>query len=549
MFKKTASIVALFTIGILLIVYTSQGEEYLSDPIIDKYKYSDELPEIKELYITILKAEENSDEYNYTFNEMNEKFEEDIRVEVIFQEGKDGSPKVGLYGYGLTNSNATMELRGQSSRNASIKSYKIKINNDSELWNGEEIINLNKHNYDDIRIRNKLSYDYLALIPNITSLETQFTHLYIKDFSEGDFNQNYIDYGLYTQVENIDNNFLVNHGLDSKGTIYKAEYFEFFRYPDYIKLPSNEDYSKVKFEEILEIKTNDNPEKLIDMLNDVNNELIHINDVIDEHFNRENYITWLATNILIGNIDTGSRNFLLYSPSDIKTWYFLPWDYDGTWGFVDKMGVESDIVVSCHEGIANYWGVVLHRRFFENEQNVLELTKKIEELSTNIFTTENTKMFLDSYKPVVSEFYYEKPYILYQSWTEEEINAEWNRLFGIIERNKEKYYISIENPMPVFMGKPINEGEYFVFIWNNSYDLQGDNIEYSIDISDTYLFDNIIYHAEGIKDTQHIVNNLYPGIYYWRLFITDSRGNTQNSFNQYAVGYHIYYGVQEFYVE
>lgn len=549
--RKWIVLIGLYMLVVGLVVAISNiGDSSTSEAIIDNqslYKTNDY--DIKEIYITILPYTDNSVEYANSFTDLNERFNEDLKVNIIFQEGVNSSLNSNYYGYGLTDSNATMELRGQSSRNDYIKSYKIKLNNNSELWNGDGIINFNKHTSDDISIRNKLSFDYITLIPNLTSMETQFIHLYIKDYSEGTYKQDYVDYGLYTQIENIDDKFLTNHELDPKGTIYKAEYFEFFRYPNNIKLTSSNDYSKDKFEEILEIKTNDNPEKLIDMLEDVNNELIHINDVIEEHFNRENYITWLATNILFGNIDTGSKNFLLYSPSDVKTWYFLPWDNDGTWGFVDKMGVESDIVVSCHEGIANYWGVVLHRRFFENEENVLELTKKVEELSTNIFTEETTQMFLDSYKPIVSNFYYEKPYTLYNSWTKEELDGEWNRLLGIVERNKKKYYISIEKPMPVFMGEPINEGEYIVFMWDESYDLQDDGIQYSIDISDTYLFENIIYHEDGIKDTQHIVNKLPIGTYYWRLFIIDEKGNTQISYNQYALGYHIYYGVQEFFVK
>lgn len=547
--KKWVVLICIFLLGLGFIIVTSINENHsMSEAIVDKYVYKSNGSEIKEIYITILPYKGDYSEYANNFTDLNERYYSDLKVKIIFQEGENGSINPNNYGYTLTDSNGTMELRGQSSRNDYVKSYKIKLNDDYDMWDGHKVINLNKHCSDDLCIRNKLSLDYISTVSNLSSMKTQFIHLYIKDFSKGDYSQGYEDYGLYTQVENIDDDFLINHGLDTEGTIYKAEFFEFFRYPNNLRLKGSNDYSKEAFEEILEIKTNDNPEKIIEMLDDLNNELIHINDVIDKHFNRENYITWLATNILIGNIDTGSKNFLLYSPSNVKTWYFLPWDCDGTWGFVNKMGEVSDIVVSCHEGVANYWGVVLHRRFLENEQNVQELSEKIEELSSRTFTEETTKMFLTQYWTVVSDFYDEEPYILYNTWTEDELKNEWNRILQIIEENKDKYYLSLEKPMPVFMGEPINEGGYYIFTWNKSYDLQGDSIKYSIEISDSHLFETLIYQAEEIKDTQHVVNNLSPGTYYWRINIIDSDGNTQISFNQYALGYHIYYGIQEFIV-
>ena len=68
----------------------------------------------------------------------------------------------------------------------------------------------------------------------------------------------------------------------------------------------------------------------------MNNEAMPINDVIAKHFDRKNYVTWLAMNMVLDNRDTNSQNFLLYSPRNSATWTFVPWDYDAAWGFYDQ---------------------------------------------------------------------------------------------------------------------------------------------------------------------------------------------------------------------
>lgn len=534
--KNKILILSSFLIIILLISsctssITDNGNIY--EGIVDNQNLyeNDKIDSVKEIFVTVLPADNFQSEYSYTFEQLNATTEfsgnKDIKVKIIFQEGKDGSPELGLFGYGLTSANATMEQKGQSSRNAKQKSYKIRLFEDGGLWDGFEEINLNKSPFDTIRIRNKLSYEYLKLIPNLTSLKTQFVHLYIKDLSEGDYNQDYKDFGLFTQIEDVDKNYLKKHGLDPKGSLYKVEYFEFHRYEDIIKLKSDPDYNEKEFEKILAIKGNDNHEKLINMLNDVNNSFVHINDVIDKHFDRENYITWLAFNMLIDNIDSNSKNFCLYSPKDSSRWYFIPWDYDGGWNIRSFSNSEKPL---WWQGISTYWGVTLHRRFFKNDDNIKELSEKIESLS-QIMTQEKTKEFLDEYRPIVEHFLSREPDNQRESF--EEVLSEYESIPRVVEESKERYYKSLENPMPVFMGNPQKMGQYYIFTWTESYDLQGDAIRYNIEISDSPTFETIVYSEEDITETEHVVDGLKPGEYYWRLGIVDSQGNRQDPFDYY----------------
>jgi spore coat protein H len=494
----------------------------------DIYKQDDDSV-VKELYITILPVEKGDDKYGFTFSQLNEEMVDssgdDIKVKVIFQEGKNGIVSKGEYGYGLTNYNGTMELRGQSSRVAYLKSYKINLN-ENNPWNGFETVNLNKHPFDTLRIRNKLSFDLIKNIPNITSLRTQFIHLYIKNLSEDDYSQAFEDFGLFTQIENVDKDFLENHNLDKKGSLYKVENFEFYTYEDVLKEEEDPEYDEEEFEKILEIKGNNDHKKLIQMLDDVNNNFININDVIDKHFNRENYLTWLSINILLDNIDSASRNYFLYSSAENDTWYFLPWDYDGIGTYIDNRGI-------WQSGVSNQWGSVLTNRFLRNEENVKELTNKIESLS-EIISKENVSTLMGIYEPMAIEFLNRKPDKVSSSYSSEKTNLEFDSLIENLEVSKENYYKSLEKPMPVFMGDPLIIGNFLHFEWSESYDFQGDEITYSMEISDTPNFEKILYSESGIKENELIIDMLPKGTYYWRLFITDSKGNKMDAFDIYT---------------
>ncbi len=503
--------------------------------------------EVKELYVTVLNTEGSSKKYDYTLQQVNDNYtglsgDEEPVVRVIFQEGQNGSVEKGNYGYGITDYNGTMELRGQSSRLAELKSYKIELNKRA-LWDGYQVVNLNKHPFDDIRIRNKLSFDLIKDVPNITSLKTQFVHLFVKDYSQGDYSQSYVDYGLYTQSERIDRDYLENHGLDRAGNLYKAENFEFYRYEDTLRLEDDIDYNEKDFEDILEIKNGTDHSKLLNMLDDVNNKYVHINTVIDKHFDRENLLTWMAINILTDNIDTASRNYFLYSPSDSDIWYFLPWDYD------KGLGAYSDNRGLWQKGVSNYFGNVLIRRFLENKENFQDLSKKVDEVY-EIMSHDKVEKLVNSYEPIALEYLQREPDNLGGYVDIEEVKEEFAKLPDEVDENYREYYESIEKPMPVFIGDPFVYGNYIQFTWSDSYDFQGDEISYTLEVSDSVEFDNIIFSKSNIKDTELIIDKLPPGHYYCRVFIDDSAGNRMGAFDIYIdIKNSIYgYGMKDFYI-
>lgn len=469
-------------------------------------------------------------------------------VEVLFQEGDPSGPKSGYFGYGLNSANGTMEIRGATSRFAAQKSFKIRLSREMSAWNGLWTVNLNKHPFDLTRVRNKLSFDYLEIIPHITSLRTQFVNLWIKDLSADPRSDNFVDYGLFTMVEQPNNLFLQTRGLDTEGHMYKAEFFEFHRYPEQLKSSGDPEYDEQQFRTILDIRGNEDHSKLLVMLDDVNNYSLDINRVIDKHFNRDNYLTWLAVNILFENIDTRTQNFFLYSPENIDTWYFLPWDYDGAWDFYNQANKDRGAKrASWEHGLSNYWGVMLHRRFFKDPDNVSELITRMEQL-LEIITTEQTNNFLSSYHPIVSEFVKRLPDSDHLSV--EYFEEEFWRIADDPNRNFAEFMVKKENPMPIFLGVPFDREGKIVFRWDESFDLQNNDITYNFQISNSPEFNNIVIEHTNLVDTEISIEPLPAGEYFWRVIIMDSQGNKQVAFDEFeSHDGTIYFGIRSFIIE
>lgn len=504
------------------------------------YKYDN--VDVDKLYITILKSNKNSwsDVNNFRFNFSNTRLEEPtVEIRLDLEEPSKDTSRI--------KPNATAGIRGHAASGAPQKSYKIKLFDNEITWRGQKVLNLNKHPWDLLRIRNKLSYDYLKLIPDSFGVRTQFTQLFVRDLSSD--NKEFVDYGMYTHVEQPNKQFLKDHGIAENAYMYKAEMFEFFRYEDQIKNIEEKGYNKSKFEEVLEIKGLEDHNRLIKMLEDVNNNSLNINTIIDKHFDRQNYITWLAYNILIGNYDTNTQNFILISPVTSTKWYFLPWDNDAAWGYDKQPGNEKVLAAWKIEGIANYWGVALHKRFFKDANNLKELSSKIEELS-KIMTKEKTEEFLKSYYSATSKYIKSLPDIKYLPSKSEDYESEYKRLPLIVEENKNKFYKDLEIPMPIFLNDVEVKVNGHLFTWEESYDLQGDDLYYDFKVSTTGDFSNVVFSKERLRETGITIPMLKKGKYYWKVDIYDSKGNHQAPFDE-AIGENgkVYLGERSFNAE
>ena len=512
------------------------------------YERDDDLS-VRTLYVTVLPDRRGGANPLawYAMNRVRERMEEGT-LDVILQEGEPdgGGPKSGLFGYTATEANGRIGLRGGSSRYEAQRSYKIKLNKQAGLWNDQRVINLNKHIFDPTRIRNKLSFDLFEQMPDIASLRTQFVHLYVRDLSEGNRDAPFEDYGLYTQVEQPNRMFLRNHLLDPNGYLYKAVEFEFFRYPEELKSENDPTYDRALFETRLEIRGREEHGRLLAMLEDVNDPSIPIEEVMERHFDLDNYLTWLAANMLMDNMDTMAQNFLLYSPLNGTKWYFLPWDYDAAWEW-PRLYDESPPFAN---GLSNYWGSVLHNRFFRKAEHVRLLQEKMAELYETVINGSVAER-VAAYRRTVEPFLRREPDVYYLPVEADRIGAAFDALADVPLRSMERFKADLEVPKPFFLNapEPVDTGTYR-FSWDPSFDLQGDDLTYEWTLARDPQFTDVVRRVRGIRATSLVADGLTPGVYYWKVVATDPEGHAQIAFDYVAdADGQTHFGVREFLAE
>lgn len=409
-----------------------------------------------------------------------------------------------------------LKARGHSTREAGQMSYAIKLAKDGAPWKGYRTVILNKHPYDLTRVRNKLAFDLLAYVPELAAPKTQFVHLTV----DGK------DLGLFTQVEKLDKNFLKAHGLDAAGHLYKAENFEFYRYPEALKA-EGAGYDKAAFEAILEIEGAKDHQPLLAMLDAVDAEDRPIDQVLATHFDRRNLVTWLALNVLLGNQDTTSQNFFLYRPTNGR-WHFLPWDYDGALGFYDQPNEAAgkQRPQRWQEGLPNWWASALVRRYLQAPGAAAELDARMRELASGPLARDRVQALLDSYREAVAPHVAKAPDAARLPTSSGDKAAAWraecDRIAGTVAANLATYERTKARPMPVFLGEPDVAARRFT--WDASFSLAGHALRYDFQIARSPDFGagSIVVEKAGLTETSAVADGLAPGTYYYRVIVRDA---------------------------
>jgi spore coat protein H len=453
------------------------------------------------------------------------------RVEAIIQVGDESGPRPGDLGYGQLMPNATVQIRGSGSSLAPQKSYKIELFDSAGLWRGQRTIALNKHPSDLTRSRNKLAFDLMEGLPGMVSLRTQFVHLYVKDeTTDHQPGVAFVDYGLFTQVEQPNTRFLRNHLLDRYGQLYKATLFEWFRYPDAIRTADDPLYDENVFQQVLEIKGNRDHSKLIRTLDDVNNWSIPIETTFSKYFDEENYFTWMAFNILMENVDTAAQNYYLYSPQNSEKWYFLPWDYDGDFA---KAYTYFRVTDPNDHGIADYWGNVLHRRVLTVPAYRKKLDQKMREL-LEILTPERLNNMLNTYRKATDQYALRMPDALNLPGTPAMYNREYSLLPDEPRRAYADYLDTLVTPLPFHLGTPVKAGENLRLGWEDAYDLNAQDITYRMQVAKDWDFKEVVAEQAVINGNRIEIPMLQPGTYFWRVIATNENGKSVQPFDYYV---------------
>lgn len=506
------------------------------------------------MYLTVSRGND-SENTNHSWAEINHYSVYDYeamgvpryQVNALLQVGDENGPLPGELGYAVEAPNATVQIRGQTSSRYTQKNYKIKLKKNKGSWRGQRTIALNKHMGEGLRFRNKMAYDLIKGIDQMMGLRTQFVHLYVKDLTDSSSGV-FEDYGLYTQVEQLNKTALKAHGLDSTGQLYKVNFFEFYRYEDAIKLTSDPTYDRSVFEHYLEIKGNSDHTKLIQMLADLNDESQSMELILEKYFDVENITYWLAFQLMTGNIDTQSRNMYLYSPQNSDTWYILDWDNDGMLGRTEHEIKSFSEGKSWQSGISNYWGNTLFRRALQSRSFREELEKAVQNIRA-FMNEERIETMVAHYRSIVEQYIWKMPDILNLPITKDEYNLIAENIPEEIEDNYRRYNESYKYPMPFFIGTPSMQNGVLQLSWDPSYDFDAEDIVYTVELARDYQFRQVLYRQEHVVLPVAQAESPGAGQYFIRVRATNASGYTQDAFDYYVIDTGKVYGVKCFYIQ
>jgi len=223
-------------------------------------------------------------------------------------------------------------LRGNTSRYSQKKSFKVSFNTFTSggKYYGVEKLNLNGEHNDPSVIRSKVCWDILRKM-EIPAPRSNHVRVYI--------NGNY--YGLYINVEHIDEEFIKSRFTYNDGNLYKCLYPANLNYlgnnPDLYKLEQGD-------RRVYELKINKEADDysdlahFIDILNNTNNTDLKCD--LDVVFNTYDYLKVIAADVLFGNWDGyiyNQNNFYLYHNTSSGKFEYIPYDEDNTLG-IDWIG-------------------------------------------------------------------------------------------------------------------------------------------------------------------------------------------------------------------
>ncbi len=390
-----------------------------------------------------------------------------------------------------------LRIRGDSAREYPKKSFKIKFAGE-RFSNGREEINLNADYLDKSYLHSILA-SRLMRESGQPCFEAEPTKLFINDHF----------YGLYICIENVDENFLLAHGLDSDGNLYKAA----------IDGASLSVYDEIDYH--WEKKTNKNSdsedlEDLIQQLNRVTDSNYY--NFALHYFDYEKMINIIAMNMLLANGSTYYHNYYLFHDFNFTNkWIMFPWDLDLTFNLY---GVNYPYHRSSGYGVSDnpfLERALLCEPIFDDIQH------RIEELADTIFNSDYLFPIIDSLViSLVSSILQDTlddvaTSVVWNQVIEDDKNFIANR-FNSLQYQFENYPTSfrIERATDIF-------SDSVTLTWHPSTDPNGDKVTYILKYSDRkYFLAPYTNTFRGITDTIFTLLKLpESGEYFWLVTATD----------------------------
>lgn len=425
--------------------------------------------------------------------------------------------------------NAVMETRGKSTRLSKFKSFRLNLGK-GVRWQGYEDLLLNKHPYDDARLRNRLAFDLFAAIKDIPAVPTV-------DFASLSMDGKPL--GFFTRIERLDKAFLRRHQLDEQGWLYKAEQFEFQEHEEDLKLEGSPGYDKKKFESRLQVMGNKDHAPLLAFLKALNDPAVDTEALFAQQVDVDNYLSWMACNVLMDNIDTSSQNFYLYRSTKDARWRFIPWDFDAAWGWNDSQadrGARVAFLGRNNDGAANWWNMPLHRRVFQHPKLRAALVARMEDLKQRLLTPARIQSLLDAYSPVVRQAIQAEPDAA--SFDGKAPLAAHEAAVAKIQATvaiaQGRFLASLKRPMPFFLNtNPEVKGDAVHFNWDPASTLDGQPVTYTFILAKDPALQQVVEKKEGLTAIE-LDLKLPKGTYFWGVEARQGDGEWMIPFDYYV---------------
>jgi len=222
-----------------------------------------------------------------------------------------------------------VRYRGDTARTMPKRSWKVFFPNTDPFGDVWEL-NLNADYVDQTLLRSAVGYDLLARA-GVPTPQAGYARLYLNDAY----------YGLFSQVEPLDEYFLARQGFDVHGNLYKPFYGN-------LNLLTADPYANANW------WTYHYPKKTNERSNHADlwalMELIAytpdadfaaaIAPVLDVN----GWLDWYAANILLGNFEMLDKNYYLYHDFAAGKWRILPWDVDLALGHNASFGTYDPLL-------------------------------------------------------------------------------------------------------------------------------------------------------------------------------------------------------------
>ncbi|MBK9731228.1 MAG: CotH kinase family protein [Chitinophagaceae bacterium] len=299
---------------LFLAAITSQSQSLPFNPLFDESK-------VNSIFITM-----NTDSLLELYTDVESNHE--YNVQFIYDDGVQRD----------TLENTGFRLRGNSSRYSAKKSFKISFNtyDPGRKYENHEKINLNGSHNDPSMVREKLYYDAWNKF-DLPARRSSFVRLYI--------NNDY--YGLYTNIEEMDEIWCKERFGDNSGNLYKCTYPSDLTYEG----ADQDDYKSIESSAVTggrayDLQNNPSADDYTDLVNFITilnqTPLADLPCELEKVFDVEAFLRAYCMDVASGNWDDyafNKNNYYLYHNPFTDQMEFIAYDCDNTFG-VDWIGID-----------------------------------------------------------------------------------------------------------------------------------------------------------------------------------------------------------------